>query len=92
MKAGIKPEKKKIVNHPFSELVAEYKKWAKRQRSFYSKIHLINQLERDFGSLLLKNFNTKLFEQYQTESLSKGNNLYRKQATGYTIPYLHKRA
>lgn len=27
-KVGVEPEKKKIVNHPFNELVAEYKKWA----------------------------------------------------------------
>lgn len=73
VKAGVEPEKKKIVNHPFNELVVEYKKWAERQRSFYSKIHLINQVERDFGSILLKNFNTKLLEQYQTERLNKGN-------------------
>lgn len=44
-----------------------------RQRGFYSKIHLINQLERDFGNILLKNFNTKLLEQYQTEGLNRGD-------------------
>jgi integrase len=72
VKAGEEPERKKIGNHYFSELVDEYKKWGKRQKCYYSKIHLINQLSKDFGHMLLKNFSTKLIEQYQSRRLQEG--------------------
>ena len=72
VKSGIEPEKKKIVNHAFNELVEEYKKWAERQKCYYSKIHLIKQLSDDFGQVLLKNFSTRLLEQYQSKRLQEG--------------------
>ncbi len=75
VKAGVEPEPKKIVNHTFTELVDEYKKWAERQKCYYSKIHLINQLSEDFGHMLLKNFSTKLIEQYQSKRLHEGKRL-----------------
>lgn len=72
VKAGIEPEPKKITNYTFNELVDEYKKWAERQKCYYSKIHLINQLSEDFGQKPLKNFSTKLIDQYQSKRLQEG--------------------
>jgi len=71
IKEGKQPEIKRIANHTFNVLVAEYIKWAGRQRCFKSKIHLINQLSRAFGSFPLRRFNTMLIEQYQTERLQR---------------------
>jgi integrase len=73
VKAGIEPEHKNITNYIFNELVAEYIKWAERQKCFKSKIYLINQLAEAYGSLPLRRFNSMLLEQYQTERLNKGN-------------------
>jgi integrase len=70
--AGVEPEPKKIIKYTFNELAEEYKKWAERQKCYYSKIHLINQLSTDFGHMLLKNFSTKLLEQYQSKRLHEG--------------------
>ena len=44
---GKEPEivKKRIPNYTFNDLVAEYEKWAERQRSFKSKSYLIAQLK-----------------------------------------------
>lgn len=73
IKEGKEPEiKKRIVNHTFKELAEEYKKWAERQRSFRSKKYCIDQLISDFGSLPLRQFNSMLLEQYQTERLQEG--------------------
>ncbi len=71
IKDGKEPQIKKIANHTFTELTNEYSKWAERQKSFNSKIYLINQLSNTFGSLPLRHFNTMLVEQYQTERLQK---------------------
>ena len=73
IKEGKQPETKKIVNHSFNELIAEYLKWAERQRCFKSKVYLIKQLVDTFGRLPLRRFNTMLVEQYQTERLQRGN-------------------
>jgi integrase len=74
IKEGKEPEvKKRIVNHTFNELAEQYLKWAERQRSFQSKKYFINQLVRDFGLIPLRQFNSMLLEQYQTERLQKGN-------------------
>jgi integrase len=74
IKEGKEPEvKKRIVNHTFSELAEQYLRWAERQRSFQSKKYFINQLIRDFGTIPLRQFNSMLLEQYQTERLQKGN-------------------
>ena len=61
--------KKRIVNHTFKELAEQYLKWAERQRSFKSKKYLIDQLIKGFGSIPLRQFNSMLLEQYQTERL-----------------------
>ena len=73
IKEGKQPETKKIVNYSFNELIAEYLKWAERQRCFKSKVYLIKQLVDTFGRLPLRRFNTMLVEQYQTERLQRGN-------------------
>ncbi|MBT9165313.1 MAG: putative defective protein IntQ [candidate division WS2 bacterium] len=74
IKEGKQPEPlKKIGNHIFNELVAEYLKWTERQRSFRSKHGFVKQLTEAFGNIPLRRFNTMLVEQYQTEKLNKGN-------------------
>jgi integrase len=73
VKEGKQPEIKKIAHHSFKELAVEYSKWAERQRSFNSKRRLILQVVGVFGNLPLRNFSTKLIEQYQTEKLQIGN-------------------
>lgn len=72
IKEGKQPEIKKITNHTFHELTAEYVKWAERQRCFKSKSYLIDQLKETFGNLPLRRFNTMLLEQFQSERLQKG--------------------
>jgi len=69
---GREPEIKKIKNHTFKELAEEYIKWAEKQRSFKSKIYIINKLVDEFGSIALRRFNTMLVEQYQTKRLNEG--------------------
>lgn len=73
IKEGKQPEIKRIANHTFNELVAEYLKWAERQRSFRSKQGFVRQLAETFGNLPLRRFNSMLFEQYQTGRIQKGN-------------------
>ena len=73
IKEGKQPEIKKIKNYIFNELAEQYLKWAERQRSFSSKVYLINELVDNFGTLPLRRFNAMLIEQYQTERLNKGN-------------------
>jgi integrase len=73
IKEGIEPEVKRIKNYLFNELADEYKKWAERQRSFDSKIYLINQLKETFGSYPLRRISPMLIEQYQTERLQKSH-------------------
>jgi integrase len=73
IKEGKQPEIKKIGNHTFRELEAEYLKWIERQRSYKSKQGFIKQLIRAFGNIPLRRFNTMLIEQYQTERMQKGN-------------------
>lgn len=72
IKDGKEPEIKRIPNHSFYELAAEYVRWAERQRSFSQKVYVVNQLEREFGYYRLRNISTKLLEQYQTRLLQDG--------------------
>lgn len=72
VKAGIAPELKKIANYTFGQLVQDYKAWAERQRSFKSKIFLINQLEEDFKDIPLRYFTTMMLEKYQTDRMKHG--------------------
>lgn len=73
IKDGKPPELKKIANHTFYELSAEYIKWAERQRCYQSKCGFIIQLKATFGNLPLRQFSTMLIEQYQTERTQRGN-------------------
>jgi integrase len=74
IKTGNQPEiKRRIANHTFSELASQYEKWAERQRSFKSKKYLIKQLCDEFGTIPLRQFNTMLLEQYQTQRLQNRN-------------------
>ena len=77
IKEGKQPEVKRISNHSFRELAAEYLKWAERQRSFESKRVFILQLLEALGNLPLRLFSSKLLEQFQTERTQRGINLPR---------------
>jgi integrase len=69
----IEPEIVKEVNYTFQELAAQYLKWCERQRSFQSKQNFTKQLIDIFGYMPLKNFNTMMIEQFQTDRIQKGN-------------------
>lgn len=73
IKSGKQPEVKKISNHTFFELSAEYRRWAERQRCFCKKSYMLNQLEAEFGHYPLRRFDTMILEHFQTERLQKGN-------------------
>lgn len=70
-KEGKAPEVKRIKNHSFRELAEEYISWARRQRSFETKVCLIKQLVDVFGTYPLRSFTTKLIEQWQSERLQR---------------------
>lgn len=73
IKEGKQPEIKKIANHIFNGLVAEYVKWAERQKSFKkSKIYLIGQLSEIYGNVPLRRFTSMMLEQFQTDKLNMG--------------------
>ena len=69
IRQGRQPQVKRIANYSFNELASEYLKWAERQRSYRSKKGFVAQLVNVFGNLPLRQFNTRLIEQYQTERL-----------------------
>jgi integrase len=69
---GNEPEVKLIKNYLFKELAVEYEKWAERQRSYNSKKYFIAKLVKLFGNIPLRQFNTMLIEQYQTNDLNSG--------------------
>ena len=51
----------------------EYLNWAERQKSYQSKKGFVEQLCREFGNLPLRNFGTKLVDQFVTKRLEQGN-------------------
>ena len=63
---------KRIGNHTLKELSDHYLIWAERQRSYRRKKGIIGLLNRAFGNLPLRRFNTMLVEEYQTKVLSEG--------------------
>ncbi len=80
---GLKPEIKKIPNYSFKQLIEKYLDWMEgRQRSASTKRYRIRgsdkntkdslSIEGAFGNLPLKDFNTQIVEQYQTELIKKG--------------------
>lgn len=73
IKEGKQPEiVKRIANHSFNELVAEYIKWCERQKSFRSKRCLVMRLAETFGNVPLRRLNSMILEQFQTDRLSMG--------------------
>ena len=60
VKQGKQPEIRKIENHTFAGLAAEYLKWAERQRGFRQKRQATKQLQETFGMYPLRKFNTML--------------------------------
>ncbi len=72
IKEGKQPEIKRIANHTFNELVAEYIKWCERQKSFKSKRCLVMRLAETFGNVPLRRFNSMILEQFQTDKLNMG--------------------
>ena len=74
IKEGKQPDiKKRIVNHTFRELAEQYSKLMELQRSFSTKKCFVKQFVQKFGVTPLRNFNSMLLEQYQTEKLQEGN-------------------
>lgn len=72
IKDGKNPEIKKIGNHSFRELTAEYTKWMERQRGFKQKLSVVNLLVNTFGQYPLRRFDSRLLEHYQSDMLVKG--------------------
>jgi integrase len=70
---GKEPEVKRIKSYCFFELKEEYLKWAERQKSYKSKKGFVEQLCNEFGNLSLRNFGTRLIDQFVTKKLDKGN-------------------
>ncbi len=64
---GIKPELKRFPNITLIEFAPEYLKWAKRQRSYKSKIYAVSQLIEDMGNVPMNQITLKFIEQWQTE-------------------------
>jgi integrase len=61
---------KEIVNYTFRELSVHYLNWAKRQRSFKSKVGYIKQLDLVFGNCQLRKITPMFIEEWQTERLT----------------------
>lgn len=73
IREGNEPEPiKKMPNLSFKQFAVEYEAWAERQRSFKSKKSFIQQLVDAFGNNQLRQFNTLMLEQFQSERLVKG--------------------
>ncbi len=61
----------KRTNFKFAELAKEYLKWAERQRSYKDKKLWIRQLIEVFGNLNVKDLNTRIIEQWQSERMKR---------------------
>ncbi len=71
VKEGKLPDAQKT-NYKFAELAQAYLKWAERQRIFPTKKIWIRQLIEVFGNLNVRDLNTSIIENWQSERL-KGN-------------------
>ncbi len=72
-KDGKMPHTAQIENHSFSELAEKYKAWVQgRQACAELKGYVIDKLVERYGSILLRQFNTALVEQLQTDLMNKG--------------------
>lgn len=72
IKDGKQPDIKRIANHTFRELAADYVKWAERQRGFKEKKSYVKGLVASFGHYPLRRFDTRLLEQDQTNMIQNG--------------------
>jgi len=73
IKEGKQPQLRTVLDHRFKDLALEYLSWARRQKSFLSKQRFISLFSQTHGNMLLKKFNTRFLEQFQTQNLEKGN-------------------
>lgn len=69
---GKEPVITRIPNYSLSQLSEKYLDFVKVQRSFDSKKIFIKLLVKEFGTILLKNFNLMMIEQYQSKRLFDG--------------------
>jgi integrase len=88
VKLGKEPDLKRIVNHMFKELADDSLVWAARQRSFPSKKIWVDQLTEKFGDTPLRQFSSRLIEQFQTERLQEGRKrkVVKKDKYGRRVP------
>jgi integrase len=71
---GKQPESKRIGNYSFKDLVDQYKPWMEgRHLSAKVKTYVIDSLFDRYNSLPLRQFNTPIVEQLQTELINKGH-------------------
>ncbi len=75
-KEGKIPEIKQIKNHSFRELSEAYLNWTKPQKAYKDKARRVKQLREVFGNYDLRDFTTRLIEEYQAKRLE-----YNKPAT-----------
>ena len=61
----------KRISYKFAELAREYLKWTERQRSYKDKKLWIGQLIEVFGNLNVKDLNTRIIEQWQSERMKR---------------------
>ncbi|MDA8104744.1 MAG: integrase [Nitrospiraceae bacterium] len=69
---GKEPVTRKIQKYTFQELWEKYKEWAVKQKSYRSKKLYINQIGPVFNSVPIRNFNTWMVEQFQSQEYNKG--------------------
>ncbi len=73
IKEGKAPQVKKIANYSFTDLAEKYLSYINgRHLSAGTIKYIIRQLVERFNALPLRNFNTALVEQYQTELINSG--------------------
>ncbi len=89
---GKQPEVKRIKSYCFFELKEEYLKWAERQKSYKSKKGFVEQLCNEFGNLPLRNFGTRLVDQFVTKRLEQGNKPATVNRTMATLKHMFTKA
>jgi len=77
---------KKIPNLTLKQLADEYLKWAERQRGYRTKKNMVLQLIEIFGNNYLRQFNTRMLEQFQSERLLKGMRQIKVSETEWITP------
>ncbi len=69
IREGTIAEDRRRKSKKFADLAQDYLKWAERQRAYRDKKVYVRQLVERFGHLRLRDLNTKIIEQWQTELL-----------------------